>query len=653
MTGRHPPPETLQELSALFAAGRHAELEAASRRWLAQYPDDGQLWKALGIACAGLGKRKEALAAKERTVALLPRDPEAHVNFGNALAEERRGGEAEQHFRAALALDAAQRNALKGLSTVLCAAGRFREAAECCERRCALQPDSAAAFTEWGHALRDAQLAPQARAAYERALALDARSLDAMSSLAYILADMGLPVQAERMCRAALAIDPKRAALHSNLGLLLKNQGRHEEALACYRNALTLDPDHAASQSNFLLTLNHVDSVTPEDMKAHAATFGRWAAQRASPADRPRRTRAAGEPLRVGLVSGDLRNHPVGFFLEAALAHWPVERVALYGYPTVAFEDDLTQRIRGRFTQWRSLRGLDDRAAAQLIAQDGIDVLLDLSGHTANNRLGVFACRPAPVQASWLGYFATTGLAEMDWIIADGECVPPENDRHFTERVWRLPRTRLCFSPPHDAPAVAPAPAMAQGYITFGCFQNLGKITDAVLALWSQVLQAVPGARLRVQNRALAEPAAQETFRQRLVRAGIAPERADLHGLAPRQAYLQAHAQVDIILDTFPYPGGTTTCEALWMGVPTITLAGSNLLSRQGQALLAAAGLHDWIAASHEGYVTLAATRAGDIPSLAATRASLRERVQASALFDAPRFATELAEALREMAASA
>jgi predicted O-linked N-acetylglucosamine transferase (SPINDLY family) len=240
----------------------------------------------------------------------------------------------------------------------------------------------------------------------------------------------------------------------------------------------------------------------------------------------------------------------------------------------------------------------------------------------------------------------------MDWLLSDAASIAPEDERWFTERIRRLPGTRMCFTPPREAGAVAPLPALAGGAPTFGSFQNLGKINDGVLALWARVLHAVPGARLRVQNVQLGEDATQRAFRERLAAHGIDAARVTLHGKQSRPAYLRAHAQIDVLLDTFPYPGGTTTCEALWMGVPTIALAGSTMLSRQGESLLAAAGLRGWIARDGDDYVRIAVERTADLPALAQFRSGLRDRLTASALFDAKRFARELADAFVAMSAA-
>ena len=640
--------DAAREIAALYQQKRFPELEAAARRWLEKLPKSGILWKAFGVACAVNGKKADAMQAKQRAVELLPKDAEAHSNLANALYEIHRTADAEKHFRRAIALDAKAIPPLKGLALLLTQDGRAKEGATFRARVCALQPKDVSALNEWGNALREAQDMPAAKVVYEKAIAIDPRMPEALSNLANTLVDLGSPREAERRYREALAVQPGRAEIHSNLGNLLKSQGRHAEALACHREAMRLLPEFAGAHTNYLLTFNHVPGIEPQQIKAEAIEYGRWADSLVK--TRPALdARSAGDVVRVGFVTGDLRRHPVGYFLESTLQHWPRERVHLTAYATSPFEDALTARVKPCFERWRTVHAMSDEQLARVVSLDGIDVLVDLAGHTALNRLPIFAWRPARVQATWLGYFATTGIEQMDWLLTDDVSIKREEEANFTERIWRLPGTRLCFSPPEEAVDVAQAPAARNGFVTFGSFQNLGKINDDVLALWSRVLSEMPGSRLRVQNVQLAESEMQEVFRERLAAAGIDTQRVTMHGRVNREGYLRAHAEVDILLDTFPFPGGTTTCEALWMGVPTIALAGTTLLSRQGESLLTAAGLAQWIARSEDDYVAKAALLASDIDALAAIRAQLREQVKLSALFDAPRFARELADAFVTM----
>jgi len=443
-----------------------------------------------------------------------------------------------------------------------------------------------------------------------------------------------------------LELKPDYAEAFSNLGNSLKDIGQFDNAEGSYRRALEIQPSFIDAHDNLLFLLNHTTSHTPQYRLEQARQYGRIVAGKVSARFSAWQCAARPERLRVGLVSGDLRNHVVGYFLEGLLAHIDPARIEMIAYPTQHKEDELTARIRPYFAAWKPLTGKIDEVAARLIHADGVHVLLDLSGHTAHNRLPVFAWKPAPVQASWLGYFATTGVAEMDYLLVDEVGVPEAQREQFTESVWYLPDTRLCFTAPEVDLPVAPLPALHNGYVTFGCFQNLAKVGDEVLAAWGQILTVLPGAKLRWQCKQLGDQGVAAQFLASLPRHGIDPARVSLHGAVSREAYLAAHAEVDMILDTFPYPGGTTTCEALWMGVPTLTLAGDSLLARQGASLLSAAGLEDWVATSKEEYVAKAIALASDLPSLAVLRAGLRQQVLACPLFDAPRFARHLEDAL-------
>ena len=633
------------DLQALADAVAAADWPAAMRRALAftgRFAEHPLGWQALGIARAAAGDDAAALSAFERAAALAPGDADIACQTAHALKRLHRLPEAEAGYRRVLALHPDHVEALNHLADALFRQGRLAEAEAAFRQSLALRPGDAQTHANLGVMLKNQGKLAAAEAAYRQALALQPGFADALSNLGVLLNRMERRGEAEAAYRQSLAARPGNADTLSNLGLLLMEQGRLAEAEAVCRQALAIDPGLFAARSNLLFMLNHGDGLAPEAALREALEFGRLAAA-AAPAPYTAWTcKPQPDRLRVGIVSGDLRGHPVGYFLDAVLDSLTGERIELIAYPTHHVTDALSRRLKAHCIAWRPLLGLSDRAAAELIHADGIHVLLDLSGHTAHNRLPVFAHKPAPLQASWLGYFATTGLAAMDGLIADPVSVPAGQEHHFSEQVWRLPRTRLCFTPPLDAPAVSPLPALARGHVTFGCFQSLAKVGDGVLDAWGAVLAAVPTARLRLQCRQLAEPAAAAALLARLRDRGIDANRVDLHVHAPRAAYLSAHAEVDILLDTFPYPGGTTTCEALWMGLPTVSIAGKRLLARQGASLLAAAGLADWVADDEAAYVAKAVAAAADLPALAALRERLRSQVRASPVFDAPRFAHDL-----------
>jgi predicted O-linked N-acetylglucosamine transferase (SPINDLY family) len=283
------------------------------------------------------------------------------------------------------------------------------------------------------------------------------------------------------------------------------------------------------------------------------------------------------------------------------------------------------------------------------VREDAIDILVDLSGHTGGNRLRLFARKPAPVQVTWLGYVATTGLQAMDYILCDRYLAPVNESDHFVEKPWYLPNTRLCFTPPQDEIVVGALPALTKGRVTFGCFNNLTKMNDAVVALWAQVLHAVPGSRLFLKSKQLNDPSLQRATLSRFAARGVAADRLALEGASSRAGYLAAYNRVDIALDPFPFTGGTTSVEGLWMGVPLITKRGDRFVAHQGESILHNVGLPEWIATDNDAYVAIAVARAADLSSLAALRVKLRSRLLASPLCDAPLFARNLEAAFRGM----
>ncbi|HYF19881.1 MAG TPA: tetratricopeptide repeat protein [Ramlibacter sp.] len=646
-----PPAQRLAALVRAVGEGRHAEAEAGARELLRQHPGHPGLWKILGGALAGTGRHEESVEAKRRCVELSPADGEAQSNLGNSLMALGRTAEALQAFEEAVRLAPAMSGGWLGRIRANMVLGRKPAALAAAREFLAREGVAPATRNLVGNLLREMHEMAEARACYERALQEQPVFPEAATNLGNTLVDLGKPSQAEAWYRKAMGWAPRNPAIHSNLGNLLREQGRLAEAQACHREALRLQPRFLGAHSNLLMSMNHDADTPPKASLEQARRFGEEAMAGVG-APMRRRGALSRRPdgrLRVGLVSGDLRSHPVGYFVQAWVDFIAEHGVDLFAFPTVAREDALTTRLKPAFRGWQALWDAGDDLAARRIAERDVDVLLDLSGHTGHNRLGVFARRPAPVQATWLGYFGTTGLPTLDWLLADRASVAPEDHANFSEGIWYLPH-RLCFAPPQDAAEVAPTPALQRGQVTFGSFQSLGKLRPPVLAAWARVLKRVPGSRLRLQSAQLGDPEVAQRQVQQLVSAGISPARLSLHGRMPRRQYLAAHAEVDILLDTFPYPGGTTTCEALWMGVPTVTLRGDRLLARQGSALMRSAQLEDWVAEDVDGYVELAVRRAADVQALAALRSGLRAHVAASPLFDGRAFARDLAGALREMA---
>ncbi len=634
------------ELLGLLQSGRHAELEDTVRALLANRAGSALLWKLLRAALQAQGK--DALEALTNTTRLLPNDAEEFRLLGDAWHSHGRLDEAWHAYRHALSLRPGDLNTQNNAGNVLRQLGQVDEALACYDRALQLAPDSAAVHGNRAVALRECGRVAEAVAGLRRALALQPSFAEAWCNLGEALRDMRKNGEALQCYRRALELKPDFAVAHNNLGALLRDLGQLEAAMESSRRALALRPAYLNARSNLLLTGHYLAQVSPHTLLQEARLFGDIVARSAqaftvwpNPRDEQRR-------LRIGFVSGDLREHPVGFFLDgvmAALAR--LDRFDLAAYATRGAGDALASRLRSHCATWHAVAGWSDARLAQQIRTDGVDILIDLSGHTAHNRLAVFARKPAPVQASWLGYFGTTGVAAIDYVLADPWSLPVEFESHFTEKIWRLPETRLCFTPPVTAPEVNDLPALQNGYVTFACFGNLSKMNEDVVMLWAETMQRLPGSRLLLKAKQLDDEAMCDEVRARFARHGIVGDRLMLESFAARADYLASYAQVDIVLDTFPFPGGTTTAEALWMGVPVLTLKGESFIGRQGAGMLINAGLAHWVAQDSADYLKRACEQAGDLPRLAAQRRLMRRQLLASPLFDADRFARHFEAALR------
>jgi len=464
------------------------------------------------------------------------------------------------------------------------------------------------------------------------------------SELGTLLMGMAQPSAAIPHLARVAAEMPDRADAKVNYGLALQQSGDIAAAMAVQRRAIAQDPLCRPAWQNLLLGMNYMPGLMAGDVaaahRAYAARFARPApALFANVPDPDRR-------LRIGMLSGDFRQHPVGYFLEAAITGHQRAGFHLTAYDVGKRADATTARLRGIFDGWRSLGALEDEAIVAQIRADGIDILVDLTGHTETSRIGVMEYRPAPVQVSWIGYANTNGVAAIDWIIADATVLPPEDEAFYIEKPLRLPGCYLCYTPPREAVAPSPPPMMRQGHVTFGCFNNLAKINDEVLAAWAAILKRLPKARLLLKTAVLREAATAQKLRARFAEAGGDIARLDLEGHSPRADYFARYATVDFMLDPFPFPGGTTTAEVIHAGVPTLTQRGrGGMISRNGETLLNAVGLQDWIAVDTADYIEKAVAFARDGERLAA----LRARLCLGPLADAAAYARGLEAAWRHI----
>lgn len=618
------------------------------RQAIALAPDVSDFHCNAGAVLRALGQLDAAIAACRRAVALRPNLPEAHMNLGNALHDAGRLEEAIAAHRQAVALRPGYPDAHSNLGNALRDQGKLDEAIAACQRAIALNPHFPEAHNNLGTALWKMGRLEEAAIAFRQACALRPTYAEAHNNLGAALCDSGHFGEAMGECREAIALQPNYADAYGNLGLAHWIRGDLDEAIAACRQAIALAPSSFAVHSNLLLALQCHPGINAGMI---AEEHRLWNQRHAEPLRQlipPHpNDRAPERRLRIGYVSPDFREHPVGRFLLPLLAEHDHRNFEIFCYAQVPAPDALTAELRAHADHWHSLTGLSDAQAAALIRRHEIDLLIDLSGHTAHHRLLIFAHQPATVQVTFLGYPNTTGLATMDYRLTDAHADPPgETEALHSEQLTRLPACAWCYQPAYR-PEIA---ARHDGPIVFGCCNKLSKITEPLLALWSRILDAVPQSGLLLKTPALGDEGTRENFRRKLSKAGIARDRAELLGYEPSaEAHLALYDRITIALDTFPYHGTATTCEALWMGVPVVTLAGKTHVSRVGVSLLSQAGLSELVATSEDEYVQIAGDLARDRQRLADLRGTLRSRLEQSPLRDAPRYARDVEAAFREM----
>lgn len=607
----------------------------------------------LSLTQQEIGLFEDAIINLRKAIALNPSDVSTLNNLAAALSKSGHHQEAIKYYRQALEISPDQPEIHSNLGVVLKTLGRHHEAIESYRRALSSNPNFAEAKSNLGLVLQQLGRVSEALACYTKALEIDPNCVDAANNLGVLQQQTGQLDAATNTLRRLLERFPDNVDAISNLASVLGDQGKLGEAAATYRRAIAIKPDHTIARSNLLFIHNYLADASAAELFREATDFGKVLLREPVEATRPTQTTPDPERrLRIGFVSADLRQHPVGYFAEgvlAALHKTTAGRIELFAYSNYWQMDATAERIKACCTEWRMVRPLNDEQLAQRIRDDKIDILFDLSGHTCDNRLPMFARKPAPIQVTWLGYFATTGVREIDYLLADPWTLPETEEKHFTETIWRLPETRLCFTPPAAEIDVAPLPANENGYVTFGCFNNLTKINDQVVGVWSDILDSIPDARLMLKAFQLKEPSVRAEILKRFAAHGIDEKRLILDTYVARENYLAAYQKIDIALDPFPYPGGTTTVEALWMGIPVLTLEGQSFLGRQGVGLLMNAGLANWVASDTKDYVELAIAHANNLNELATLRAHLRDQALASPIFDAPRFAYHFEEALRGM----
>lgn len=669
----------------LLADKRDEEAASLCARALQSDPNNARLWCALGAARRRLAQLDPAKEAYEKAVALKPDYAQAWSNLGEWWLLKGAYQTALEMLEQALHFQPRLLEAWNNRVAALYEMGRFAEAEDAAQHALEVYPDEPALHVNLGNVLLHTGKARQAAKSFQRALECDAHSPEAQIGLSTVLGEAGRLAEtleyweqeiavkgenAQRLASLALAQQMKgdwpaaEATAQKVLTLQFTNisalvtlaschsrRGEHGQSIELLERALRENPEMPAIRSNIAFDATYLPGASAEEVFAlHAAWADCFEEARSyrqrftfEQDNNPER------PLRIGYVSGDFGRHPVGFLLQDVVRHHDKQHFSIHCYSTARRDDDITAAIRQHADAWVDALLMTDDELAEKIHEDRIDILVDLSGHTAYNRLPVFVRKPAPVQATWIGYFHSTGLESIDYFITDPTTTPLDAGQLFSETPVWLPHSRFCYAPPAVAPAVAEAPVLERGLVTFGCFNRIDKLVDPVIDAWAEILKEVPTSRLLLKSGGLDNEGVCEKLRERFVSRGVDAGRLELRGPSSHFEMLAEYSDIDIALDPFPFNGGMTTLESLWMGVPMVTLAGSGIVARQSASALTNIGLPELIFADRDAYIKGAVALAYDTSRLTTLRRELRARMSNSPICQPDQFSHDLEALYRRM----
>lgn len=648
------PQQALELAMDLHRKGQAAEAERLYRQLHQLEPGNADVIHLLGVAASHQGRYDEARQLMERSIALDPRVARYHNNYGTMLLDQLREYQAAAAcYLKALEIDPNLSGAYYNLGLAYFHLNRWEDSLKAYEKALSLDPNYPSAELNLGTVYAALGWYHDAIALYRGALQRRPHEGPIATNLGNFLKEIGELDAAVEAYRHALSINPNDSATWNNFAVAMKDQGRLDESAAAYRRSLQIQPSNAEIRSNLILTLLFDPRCAPATL---AEEERQWNLHHAAPLRSERKPhandRSPERRLRVAYLSADLREHVVGRALLPVFERHDHTRIEPICYFPM-HGDAITERYKAKSSFWRSVTALREGQLADQIRADGIDILVDLGLHTSDNRLTVFARKPAPVQVSWLGYPGSSGVETIDYRLTDPWLEPPGGESiPSAEQAYLLPKIWSCYEPPDDSPEPGELPALRTGRVTFGSFNNFCKINDQVLETWAKILGAVEGSRLVLLTKIGSHRTHMTDFlRQR----GIAPERLEfLDYLSSAEgrtqgSYLERYHQIDLALDTFPYNGMTTTFDALWMGVPVVSLVGQTSLGRAGLSLLTNLGLPAFAVANTEDYARLAVQTVRDLPRLAALRGALRPMMQKSPLLDAETLARQVEEAYRIM----
>jgi predicted O-linked N-acetylglucosamine transferase (SPINDLY family) len=663
---------TIEEIINLYRSGKLDDAKSKIENYIKEFPKAFALYNVLGAIFADQGKLEEAVNHHRKAVEINPSYAEGYNNLGIALQKLKQLDEAVINYKKALKLKPNFATAYNNLATALKHLNNLDEALINCKKAVEINPDFADAHNNLGNILKDLDQLEQSSECFKKAIDIKPDHADAYNNLGVVFNELGEFQKAISCYQKAIDIKPDYADAHYNLGNVLDELKKHKEAIISYEKVIQINPNYAVAHynlGNVLKVLGEFQKAIGCYQKAINSKYNFASAYNnmlftlfylePDPKfylSRAKEFRSSLKPinddlllkyqysikpkkLRIGFVSGDFKEHPVGFFLLDTLNHLKNENLELIAYSNSKIKDNLSIKLKSHFTEWHEIDDLDDIEVINQIRKDGIHILFDLSGHSANNRLPIFVNKPAPLQVSWIGHLASTGIPEIDYIIGDPCVTPPESKEHFVEKILCLPNT-WCFSKPDfKIEKIETIPALKNGFVTFGCFNNPHKLNEKVINSWAKILNTVPDSKLILKNGMFRYKLLKEKIIYLFKKHQINIDRLILEEGSPRKELLETYNKIDIALDPFPYSGGTTSCEAIWMEVPVLTKKGSTFMSRMTESINYNCGLPDWVAIDEKEYIAKAIGFSANLELLSETKKNLRQGIHNTSLFNASLFA--------------
>jgi len=602
-----PDQQTIDEVLNLFKSGKLNKAKIKIENYIKKFPKSFVLFNILGAVFADRGELEVAINHHKKSVEINPNYAEGYNNLGIAFQK----------------------------------LGLFEEAVKNYKKTLNLKPNFSLAYNNLGVVLKSLNKLDEALLTSKKAIELDPKFADAHNNIGAILQDLGNYEEAYKFYKKAIKLKSSYSEAYYNLGILLKKLGKIEECVENFQKAITVNQKNNRAYSNYLFNLNYLTKYDDNHYIGEAKKFGISLKRIDDQLCIPYKYNVNPEKLTIGFVSADLRNHPVGYYLIDTLKYLKKKNIKLVAYHNSTKSDDLTKKLKEHFDIWYNIENKNDLKVINLVRENGTHILFDMSGHTKKNRLPIFINKPAPVQATWIGYNASTGLKEIDYIIGDQYVTPLKNKKQFTENILQLPNIWSCLSKPtFKIKKENSSPALKNGFITFGSFNNLSKINDNVIDVWSEILKRVENSKLFLKTKELDNPKMVENIRKKFQKNGISAEKIITEGRSKtREEMLEKYNQIDIALDPFPYSGITTSFESAWMGVPLLTKKGNNFYSRTGVSINKNLGMEDWIANNEKDYSTKILKLTSDFNQLSQTRKCLINKVDESTLFDSSLFA--------------